>query len=453
MVWLRDSTQSFVSGFYDQIIMKNNLIYLKGQGIAVFSLNGDEKWSKHVGARRMAVDNKGQMIVSAVDTTTNTIYRFDSTGTLNFSDSTINAERIATDMDNNFYLLGYISQYAVVKYDSAGNFKWQRTNLPFQPGFGDIGYDVLVDYESNVILTGLNDTMFKFSSAGALIWRKSMHGLDSYMTSAEITFSNLIAIAGSVYAGNDYSLKVATFDRNGNQNWSGTYNAAIGKQEFAVSATIDNSGVYVAENNNQNTTLVKFAPFFTTPVNYAFVCVDSVWYDSGGHFINVRLFNGNASYINYPSVQIITPQGDTIGNPKNIVNFFIHMGNTYQTYHDTIKISGIANWSSYTFLVNEGFGSTKGIIAMCGFTGVYPDLKMRDKVILFPNPFEDGFAIYTGRATPMQFQLFDISGRLLLEKEIVNRDSVPAADLAKGIYFYRLKDENGFVQSGKLIAH
>src|SRR5574339_671482 len=80
-------------------------------------------------------------------------------------------------------------------------------------------------------------------------------------------------------------------------------------------------------------------------VNYSLVCVDSVWYSSNPLFINVRIYNGDTLHMNYPSVQIVSPANDTIGNPSNFVNYFAQLGNTYQTYTDTMTQPGIPDFS------------------------------------------------------------------------------------------------------------
>src|SRR6185295_9516294 len=91
-----------------------------------------------------------------------------------------------------------------------------------------------------------------------------------------------------------------------------------------------------------------------------------VWYDPvNPGLINVSVFNGNVSHLNYPSVQIVSPGGDTISNVNNFVNFFAHPGNMYQTYTDTIIVPGITDFTGYTFLMNELFGDTTAVIDWC----------------------------------------------------------------------------------------
>ncbi|HLG35055.1 MAG TPA: T9SS type A sorting domain-containing protein [Bacteroidia bacterium] len=180
-------------------------------------------------------------------------------------------------------------------------------------------------------------------------------------------------------------------------------------------------------------------------VNYNLICVDSIWYDSIPNFINVRIFNGDVGQLNYPSVQIVSPSNDTIGNPSNQVTFFAQLGNTYQTYHDTITQTGISDFSNYTFLISEGFGDTTAVITWCGPVSV-SELVVNDLKI-FPNPVQNEFTIYpeySGRFTISGIELYNVLGNLVLRQQpIVSNEkkiTVDVSGLVSGIYFIRLQD-------------
>ncbi|MBK5284200.1 MAG: T9SS type A sorting domain-containing protein [Bacteroidia bacterium] len=443
VAWMRDSTTSFNTGLFDQLLLKNNILSLSsGSGVATFDVNGNALWSNNLSSWRIAVDNAGQMIVSGFDTTSNNIFRFNSAGVLNFSDNSIYyATRIAADIDNSFYLLTGSSQYELVKYDSAGIFQWSTNSFPSAPPFGDYSFDVLVDYNNDVILTGISDTMFKFSPSGNLIWSKTMNGLDNYLSSAKITFSNLLAIAGTILDSGGYDMSVSMFDINGNQNWQGYYDGNTGGQEFTVDMTIDNSGIYVVENNNNNTTLVKFDSPFLSAIDYSLICVDSVWYDTlNPTFINVSIFNGNPGHLNYPSVQIVSPASDTIGNPSNWVSFFAHIGNSYQIYSDTITQLGITDFNSYIFLIREGFGATTAVINWCGPVAIH---EMNESSInIFPNPVSDILYIHSPANKIFNIDIYNTTGKKIFDKKLSSDagSGIDVSSFADGIYFLRLRE-------------
>jgi len=444
VVWDRDSTIAFNTGRYEQLLFKNNQLYLSSaSGVASFDLNGNELWSHLISVQRISVDNNGSMIVAGTASGGNNIFRYDATGILNFSDSSVYARRIATDYDNSFYLLtDYgLGGYELAKHDSSGILQWNTNALPIAPPFGDISFDVLVDYNNDLLLLGLSDTIFKFSSTGNLIWRKPMYGLDSYIISAKITFSNILAIAGSVPVTGGYDMSVRMFDLNGNQNWEGYYDGNTSGQEYTVDLTIDNDGIYVVESNADSATLVKFGSPFFNPVNFNLVCVDSVWYDPMNPvFINVRVFNGDVNHLNYPSVQIVSPANDTIGNPSNWVNFFAHLGNTYQIYSDTITQSGITDFSNYTFLIREGFGATTNVINWCSLVAIYAYTESR--ISIFPNPVSNILYIHNPVNKILYAEIYEVTGKKVFEGRLSSdaRSGIDVSDFADGIYFLRMWD-------------
>jgi len=455
VVWERDSTAAFSTTEYQQVIFRNNRVFVMAwNGIAMFGLDGTEIWSQGIPAGYMAVDKEGRSIVSVYFGNPTNLMRFDSTGTLDFADTTIIAKRITTDADNNIYLLSDVNGYELVRYDSAGNFSWLKNNFPPAPPFGDIGYEVITDYNNDVLVVGLNDTMFKFTSSGTEIWKKPMQGLDNYLISVEIAFVNFLAVAGTIPSGNGYGIQVSLYNLNGNQAWYGTYNSNT-TQEFTAGLTIDNEGIYVIEDSISNTALLKFeSPSFNTPVDYSLICVDSVWYDpSNPNMINVTVFNGSLNGVNYPSVQIVSPAGDTISNPNNSLSFFVHMGNIYLTYTDTITDTTIVNFSNYTFLITDGMLDTTVAIGWCNTTGI-SEID-QEEINIFPNPASD--ILYIGFDKPgnnRSIAIFNLTGALV--KEAVPEQapvvSIDISGFSAGIYFIRVFDGRKML-TGKFIKN
>jgi Secretion system C-terminal sorting domain len=83
-------------------------------------------------------------------------------------------------------------------------------------------------------------------------------------------------------------------------------------------------------------------------------------------------------------------------------------------------------------------------------------LDIKNKISVFPNPFNQTLQIRFEQATAkgLQLQIIDISGRMLLQKEITagsQRENVNTSALPPGIYLYRIgNDEHGW-QTGKVV--
>jgi hypothetical protein len=339
-----------------------------------------------------------------------------------------------------------------VKYDSAGTVSWIKNDFPLQPGFGDIGFEVLTGYDNTVFVTGIADTMFKFTPEGDQLWMQPMNGLDNYRIAAQMVFDNMLALAGAVVGPNGYDMKVAIFNLYGQESWTGYYNSND-IQEFPVDMTIDNSGVYVIEDNISNTTLVKFTTPYGAPIDYSLICVDSVWYEpTNPIFVNVRVFNGNVSHLNYPSVQIVNEDGDTISNVINFVNFFAQGGNSYQVYTDTIIVPGITDFHDYTFIMNELFGQVSDVIDWCLPLSI-PEIG-ETEVLIYPNPLQNNLFIqYNGLFNESsRVEIYDQFGRLVMNQVLPG--STPAyldvSELASGMYIVRVGDGKK-VWEGKVV--
>lgn len=184
-------------------------------------------------------------------------------------------------------------------------------------------------------------------------------------------------------------------------------------------------------------------------VNYNLVCVDSVWYDPGNKtLINVRVFNGDVNNLNYPSVQIVSPTNDTVGNPNNFVNFFAQLGNTFTVYTDTITDSTITNFSNYTFLINEGFGDTTAVIQWCGTVGITESAN--ESLIIFPNPAKEFLTI----EVPFQNKntriiIYNLKGEEVFNKILSGEFSerIDLSHISSGVYLIHLVDHLHSIKS------
>ncbi|HNS11056.1 MAG TPA: T9SS type A sorting domain-containing protein [Bacteroidia bacterium] len=455
ILWVRDSCTAFNTSQYKQIIYKNDLIYLSNEaGIAVFDMNGNEQWSDAMAPIRIAVDNAGRMLVSTYGISSQTLFRYNLNGSLDFSDSTIVADRIAVDSYNNIYLLAQWPNYNIAKLDSNGTFIWWQDDYPLNLSFGDPGFDLLVDFYNDIYLIGLSDSMYKLRPDGSLIWQHSMNGLDNYIIDAKITYSNYLMICGTVADTVAGGTTIKMYNLNGTVNWGAYYRSNL-QQDFPVSMAITLSGIYVLADSVSNSSLLKFeGPFNNPNIDFNQFCVDSVWYDPSDHqFVFVRVVNGSLGGLNYPSVQIVSPGGDTISNPSNQVNFFVHIANIPLVYRDSILVQGINDFSNYTFLISAGFGDTTAAIGWCGTLSV--DESMFNHMSLYPNPVEETLNIVLNRASQTYtIEIISSKGQILKRFQVGSERTIrlPVSSLPAGLYFVKLSDRSSQFYS-RFIKH
>jgi len=79
------------------------------------------------------------------------------------------------------------------------------------------------------------------------------------------------------------------------------------------------------------------------------------------------------------------------------------------------------------------------------------DLSQNTMTTVFPNPATNSFSVTTNTNQPSEIILFDIASRKLMQQKFTGSVSLNIENLAKGIYFYQIRDENGAVSQGKVV--
>ena len=74
-------------------------------------------------------------------------------------------------------------------------------------------------------------------------------------------------------------------------------------------------------------------------------------------------------------------------------------------------------------------------------------------VEVYPNPVASTFTIKLNSVTNAHFQLHDITGRILMEKQIPNAAIIDMNNFSKGIYFYRVDDSKANSCVGRLVKN
>ena len=159
---------------------------------------------------------------------------------------------ITTDSSDNVYVTGRtdstgagFSDVLLAKYNSAGTIQWQRI---LGTSSYDWGTGVATDSSGNVYVSGraqgagTDFLLVKYNSAGALQWQKTLGGSGTDQ-------ANSVAIdsSGNVYVGGversqsgDYNLLIAKYDSAGTIQWQ-RYIGGAG-QDYGYSVTIDSLG-------------------------------------------------------------------------------------------------------------------------------------------------------------------------------------------------------------------
>jgi hypothetical protein len=410
------------------------------------------------------------------------LVKYDSFGNILWARSAggINAEEglwVTTDLSGNVYITGFFQSPTVtfdsytltnvgntnifiVKYDSSGNVLWAKSE---GGSADDYGYSIATDAFANVFITGrfssshlilgsyaLNNAgnwdifLAKYDSSGNVLWAKSAGGADTdegvctaadaagnvYITgwylSTSISFGSYTLVNPGQY--NAYLVK---YDSLGNVRWAKNIGGPGTEMGYCVAVDSANR-VYITGAFSSPAltfdTITVHVPFIYDPMYIA-------GYDSTGHVLFAKaLVSGGANN----NAVAASPLGSIyIGGDFELVNPFI-IGN------DSLVHSGYTT-SENVFVAKLSYSqSGQGI----------SEISPAKEFLLYPNPFDDKLtasppAPLQGRAEEEELTLFDVFSRVLLRRSFVNSATINTEQLARGIYFYEIKDKDGVAARGK----
>ncbi len=276
---------------YDYITIKYNSTGVE-QWVAHYNgpgNGGDEPWA-------IAIDNSGNVYVAGYSegSGTGTDYatiKYDSAGVQqwiaryngpgNMNDG---AGAIVVDDSGNVYITGYSvgtgtgSDYATIKYDPSGVEQWvMRYNNP------DDGHDmanaVAIDAAGNVIVSGTSVRLktdddyivVKYNPLGVEQWVARYNGIGNYRDGAR---AMVIDAAGNVYvtghsigSGTDDDFATVKYDPSGLERWSARYDGPVGGLDNARAVAVDSIG---------NVYVAGFSEGIGSEFDYAVVKYDSL---------------------------------------------------------------------------------------------------------------------------------------------------------------------------------
>jgi uncharacterized delta-60 repeat protein len=211
------------------------------------------------------------------------------------------ARSLAVDDDGNVYVtgdsygIGTASDYATIKYNSAGSQQWVARFNGSGNSF-DHARKLVIDISGNVYVTGagtgsgtgLDYTTIKYNSSGVMLWVAHYNGPgngDDEAQSLKVDASGNVYITGrseGIGTGSDYA--TIKYNAAGVQQWVSRYNGPGNGFDVAQSLVINEDGnIFITGRSGTGTS----ADYATIKYNSAGAQQWVARYDGGGNDIDV----------------------------------------------------------------------------------------------------------------------------------------------------------------------
>lgn len=169
------------------------------------------------------------------------------------------------------------------------------------------------------------------------------------------------------------------------------------------------------------------------------MCVLDIQLDTVNNEMEVTLFSGDTNHINYPTIQVIDMNGDTVGNPAGNFYYFAQLQGT-MTHEIPTTLTSLPNPFYCTVLVTDNLWDTT-----CVFQ--YPmtcplnvqSHASRDVFSVYPNPARDVLTINMPGHTSgrVDLSLTNVLGEVFHGPVVAYNGKIDlnVSDLAAGVYF------------------
>ena len=337
--------------------------------------------------------------------------------------------KIGLDGTGKIVVGGYLNDndslsYIVLKYEQNLDFVWASR---YGQGVGNQNtIDMVIDNNSNIIITGTNSTTIdystvKFDPAGSVLWSKQYNSPSGWDISRAVVKDNLgnIYISGSTgTTGFPFTYKITTikYSPAGDELWVNSY---------------DGEGIGADGYSGYNIAIDDEASLYAIGQVYSNSNIVTIKYNTNGSFEWVTMFNGATNNSSDNPVAV------SVDHNKNVFTVGNSNDNNYTTGNDIVIIKYVQSPTS----VDDDIES---------LTSFFLEQN-------YPNPFNPSTSIkYTisnfdvsgVRDSRVQLKVYDVLGNevasLVDEYKPAGSYEVSfdAAGLSSGVYFYKLHAGN-----------
>lgn len=144
----------------------------------------------------------------------------------------------------------------------------------------------------------------------------------------------------------------------------------------------------------------------------------------------------------------------TSGGPIGGGGGFAILGNRMYVAYATDLYEGIKTGNNINFTIIKAFAFSISDVAVCLEAASplsVPDDFPPQQTMIYPNPFSDKMNVFINDNKESEIILYDITSRKVLQQTFFNAVTLNTGMLAKGSYYYEVKNKNGITRKGKVI--
>jgi len=201
---------------------------------------------------------------------------------------------------------------------------------------------------------------------------------------------------------------------------------------------------YTVDNNGNNTVEIK----------YEWSLPGMIWTESGKVEYTFDIDGGLKAETKYLWETTTT---QWIINDKEVFTYtnaytFSDLVLPYEFIDNTVYFKYMLNGMMYYSYVNTNFipsYNEKYFYSVMNVIGINENESMKTRV--YPNPSSDYiYFCWTDYKPNLDLSLMDISGRIIIQTNLKNKSSISLGHLSRGLYFYKLSDDNNTVSNEKI---
>jgi hypothetical protein len=195
---------------------------------------------------------------------------------------------------------------------------------------------------------------------------------------------------------------------------------------------------------------------------------DLTWYDNdlymttSAQLIKMVLNNTNTAILSVDTVNSLSnpipicegaATASFVGDYNSIIGFngpniykICQINGSYSMLCPSLNIGGTPGAASIRLATQDPQPTTCNIP-----NSVVNNTSLKTGFEVFPNPATTLLTITTTTTQPAEIILYDIASRKMMQEKFIGSATLNIENLAKGVYLYEVKSENGVVKRGKVM--